>query len=130
VPGWEEGRFRAFAASGWAVTVDGHSTEMGINVSSWVRCVLGGCFCFCDPGTGLGDGLVFTFVPTIIVVPSADQERVNASPPTSSLLTQVLERTSQKRTVPSVEQLASSASRTGLKRTFSMPAVWPRNSVE
>lgn len=73
---------------------------------------------------------MITFLPTIIVLPSADQESVNASPPTSRRLTHVLERTSQKRTVPSAEQLASSASRTGLKRAFSIPAVWPRNSVE
>jgi len=32
--------------------------------------------------------------------------------------------------VPSLEQLASSESLTGLKRTFSMPAEWPRSSVE
>lgn len=65
-----------------------------------------------------------------MVLPSADQESVNASPPTSKRLTQVFERTSQKRTVPSAEQLASSASRTGLKRTFSTTEVWPRSSVE
>jgi hypothetical protein len=64
------------------------------------------------------------------VLPSADQDKVKASPPTSSRLTHVLERTSQKRTVPSVEQLANSASRTGLKRTFSIAAEWPRSSVE
>lgn len=74
--------------------------------------------------------MVLTFLPTTIVLPSADHERVNASPPTSRRLTQVLERTSQKRTVPSVEQLASSASRAGLKRTFSMAAECPRSSVE
>lgn len=55
---------------------------------------------------------------------------VNASPPTSSWLTQDFDRTSQMRTVPSVEQLANSESRTGLKRTFSIPAAWPRRSVE
>jgi len=71
-----------------------------------------------------------TFLPTTIVLPSADHERVKASPPTSKRLTHVLERTSQKRTVPSVEQLASSASRTGLKRTFSTGAECPRSSVE
>lgn len=63
-----------------------------------------------------------TFLPAIMVLPSADQDRVNGSPPTSRRLTQFLERTSQNRTVPSVEQLAISASRTGLKITFSMPA--------
>lgn len=62
--------------------------------------------------------------------PSADHDNVNASPPTSNRLTQVLDRTSQNRTVPSLEQLASSASRTGLKITFSIPAECPRNSVE
>lgn len=71
-----------------------------------------------------------TFLPTINTRPSADQDSVNASPPTSRRLTQVLERTSQKRTVPSVEQLASSDSRTGLNVTFSTPAEWPRRSVE
>ena len=71
-----------------------------------------------------------TFLPTTIVLPSADHDIVKASPPTSNLLTHVLERTSQKRTVPSAEQLASSASRTGLKRTFSTAPEWPRRSVE
>lgn len=74
--------------------------------------------------------LVITFLPTTMVLPSADHERVNASPPTSSLLTHVLDRTSQKRTVPSAEQLASSASRTGLNRTSSTAAECPRSSVE
>ena len=74
--------------------------------------------------------LLLTFLPTTIELPSTDQESVNASPPTSSRLTHVLERTSQKRTVPSAEQLASSASRTGLKTALSMAAVCPRSSVE
>ena len=71
-----------------------------------------------------------TFLPTINTFTSADQDNVKASPPTSKRLTQVLDRTSQKRTVPSVEQLANSDSRTGLKSTFSTPAEWPRRSVE
>jgi hypothetical protein len=71
-----------------------------------------------------------TFLPTISTLPSADQDNVNASPPTSRRLTHVFDRTSQNLTVPSVEQLASSESLTGLNNTFSMPAEWPRNSVE
>lgn len=71
-----------------------------------------------------------TFRPTSNTLPSADHANVNASPPTSSRLTQFLDRTSQNRTVPSAEQLDSSASRTGLNTTCSMPALCPRSSVE
>lgn len=71
-----------------------------------------------------------TFLPAMRILPSADQDIVNASPPTSRRLTQVFDRTSQNLTVPSVEQLASSESLTGLNNTFSMPAEWPRSSVE
>lgn len=107
---------------------EGDWTEIGIKVSSWGE---GGelervMAC----AEVLFQWQMLTFFPTIIVLPSADQDKVKASPPTSRRLTHVLERTSQKRTVPSVEQLASSASRTGLKRTFSMPAECPRSSVE
>ena len=42
----------------------------------------------------------------------------------------VLERTSQKRTVPSAEQLASSDSLMGLNAACSIPEECPRNSVE
>src|SRR5215471_4915417 len=65
-----------------------------------------------------------------ITLPSADHVIVNASPPTSTRLMQSFDRTSQKRTLPSLEQLASSDSLTGLKRTFSIPDECPRNSVE
>lgn len=73
---------------------------------------------------------VSSFLPAMRILPSADQDIVNASPPTSRRLTQVFDRTSQNLTVPSVEQLASSESLTGLNNTFSMPAEWPRSSVE
>lgn len=76
-----------------------------------------------DPMAGGRARVISTFLPAIRTLPSADQLKVNASPPTSRWLTHVFERTSHIRTVPSLEQLASSESRAGLKRTFSIPAV-------
>jgi hypothetical protein len=71
-----------------------------------------------------------TILPARTTLPSADHASVKASPPTSTRLTQFFERTSQKRTVPSAEQLASSDSFTGLNATCSIPEVCPRSSVE
>ena len=70
-----------------------------------------------------------TFKPTIKTLPSTLQARVKASPPTSSFVVHVLLLVSQNLTVPSLEQLASSNSLTGLKRTFSTACVWPFNSI-
>ena len=70
-----------------------------------------------------------TFVPARSVLPSVLQLIVKGSPPTSSFATHVLLLVSQNRTVPSEEQLASSNSRTGLKRTFSTACPCPRSSV-
>ena len=100
----------------------GFGTEMGTKVSSLKQLAV--AFDFLDTFHP------HTFLPTSTTFPSADQERENASPPTSRRLTHDFVRTSQKHTVPSAEQLASSASRTGLNAIFSMPAVWPFNSVE
>lgn len=77
---------------------------------------------------------VHTFFPTSTTFPSALQLIVKhppstPCPPTSTLLTQFLLLTSQNRTVPSLLQLATSDSRTGLNATFSIPPVWPRSSV-
>lgn len=62
-------------------------------------------------------------------MPSTLHESVKGSPPMSSFEVAFLLRVSQKRTVPSAAQLASSNSRTGLKSTFSTVKVWPFNSV-
>ena len=66
---------------------------------------------------------VSTFVPASSTLPSVLQARVNGSPPTSSFAIAFFVLVSQNRTVPSPEQLASSNSLTGLKKTFS--TVWP-----
>ena len=77
----------------------------------------------------LEDDTTTTFKPTTTTVPSTLQANVNASPPTSSFVVQVLFFVSQNRTVPSLEQLANSNSLTGLKSTFSTPCVWPLSSI-
>ena len=70
-----------------------------------------------------------TFVPASKTLPSVLHAKVKGSPPMSSLDMQVFVRVSQNRTEPSLEQLASSNSRTGLNLTFSMAAVCPLNST-
>ena len=72
---------------------------------------------------------VHTFRPTMTTLPSAAQAMVNPSPPSCTVATHVLLRTSQKRQVPSLLTEASSASLVGFQATRSMPPVWPRSSV-
>jgi len=62
-------------------------------------------------------------------LPSPAHASVKPSPPMLRVEVQVLLRTSQKRTVPSEEQDASSASLVGFQATRSMPPVWARSSV-
>lgn len=93
--------------------------DIGINVSFWSY----------QHDSSSVDDTVHTFNPTTSTVPSMLQANVKASPPTSSFVVHVLLFVSQKRTVPSPEQLASSNSRTGLKSTFSTPWVCPLSSI-
>ena len=74
--------------------------------------------------------VVHTLVPTMTVLPSLLHVKLMISGPMSTFAVHAFVRTSQKRTEPSLAQLASSASFVGLNATFSMAAVWPRNSVE
>lgn len=67
--------------------------------------------------------------PTSTALPSPAHASVKASPPTATLAVQALLRTSQKRTVPSDEHDASSASFVGFQATRSMPPVCARSSV-
>lgn len=60
-----------------------------------------------------------TMLPTSRFSPSFDQVRYVRSPPTEIVCTQLLVLTSQNRTVPSREHVASSASRVGWKATRS-----------
>lgn len=71
-----------------------------------------------------------TLFPTMSVCPSGAHASVNASPRPLTSLKHALVRTSQKRTVPSLLTLHSSASLVGLKATLSMGAVWPSRRVE
>lgn len=68
-------------------------------------------------------------MPQTMAVPSTLHESVKTSPRPSSLAIEALLRVSQKRTVPSLAQLASSNSLVGLNRTFSTPEVWPLSSI-
>jgi hypothetical protein len=93
--------------------------DIGIKVS----------FCSYQHDSSSVDDTIHTFNPTTSTVPSMLQANVKASPPTSSFVVHVLLFVSQKRTVPSPEQLASSNSLTGLKSTFSTPWVCPLSSI-
>ena len=105
--------------------------EMGIRTSPWlaVRSYLEIARIVRRTHYAFYAGEKHTFVPATSVLPSVLQHNVKGSPPTSTLLTQLLLRVSQNRTVPSDEHLASSNSRTGLNRTFSTAWPWPRSSV-
>lgn len=71
-----------------------------------------------------------TLFPTTSVSPEGLQARLNASPRPLISLMAAFVLTSQNFTTPSLLTLQSSASFTGLKATFSIPAVWPLSSVE
>ena len=76
------------------------------------------------------DGSKPTRFPTSSEEPSGAQARLWASPRPFTSLTHVLVLTSQSLTTPSLLTLQSSASLTGLKAIFSIPAECPLSSVE
>ena len=68
-------------------------------------------------------------IPAITRLPSEDQQSDNPLAPSDTVLIHLLLRTSQKRTVLSVETDASSASFVGFHTTFSMADLCPLSSV-
>ena len=99
----------------------------------WLVC----SFCLCkarmvgveDVATGTMMSCFPWTTPTTRTVPSTLHESDIASPSMSSFVVHVLLFVSQKRTVPSLEQLASSNSLTGLYSTFSTEWLWPLSSI-
>lgn len=108
--------------AGWTVK---EGIEMGTSASS--SCIF--ISLQCQACVRSGGHTARSPLPAMTMLPSEAQLKDSPLAPRCTVWMHVLLRTSQKRTVPSVDTDANSASFVGFQATLSIAPVWPRSSV-